>query len=199
MKVVDLILAAGEAKRFGYPKQILRWGSSTILGTVIEESLKANFYKTYVVLGAHFDKITKTLQNTLKNVNIVHNKEWQNGMFSSIKAGIRAIDNKESPDFILIQLGDMPFITYDILNKFIELASENYNVVIGVENNRPAHPYMFHKKFIEEILAANYPDGMRSFIKKEFPNAYKLPVDKKAGRDDIDTWDVYKKFQSFTK
>ena len=193
MKVVSLILAAGEAKRFGFPKQILPWNNSTILGTVINESLESGFSDIFVVLGAHFDKITEKLRKELSRVHVVKNDNWQNGMFSSVKKGLTVVKNL-SADYILIQLGDMPFITSSILEKFIKVTVENPNVVIASENNKPAHPYMFHKKFINEIISANYPMGMKNFINREFPDSLKIETDKQAARQDIDTWDIYKKF-----
>ncbi len=192
VKVVSMILAAGEAKRFGYPKQILKWKNSTILGTVITEAVEAGFDNVFVVLGAHFELISKELKNDLEKVAVVNNLNWSEGMFSSIKAGLTEI-KKIFPDYVLVQLGDMPFITRNILQSFIKTAEKRYDTVIAVENNRPAHPYMFAGKFINEIINADYGDGMRSFIKREFEKAYKINVNFKAARQDIDTLDVYKK------
>lgn len=196
MKVVALILAAGEAKRFGYPKQILKWKKSTILGSVITEAVNADFSEVYVVLGAHFDKITASLKKELSLVKLVYNCNWKEGMYSSIKAGITYAVEDSNPDYILFQLGDMPFITKDVFNKFIEMAKKAPDVVIAEESNRPAHPYMFHKKFLEEILSSEPADGMRSFIKREFKNAYKIPVDRNIAREDIDTWEKYAQLHS---
>ena len=198
MKIFNLIIAAGEAKRFGFPKQILKWGDSTILGTVINEALSSGFDEIFVVLGAHYEKISEYLQNDLTSANIVKNENWQQGMFSSVKAGLLEV-KKKNPDYVLIQLGDMPFITSRILKKFINAGRKNPDTVIAVENNRPAHPYMFHKKFIDEIISSEFKDGMRSFVKREFPNAIKIEVDTMAARQDIDTWDTYNKLTSNDK
>ena len=198
MKIFSLIIAAGEAKRFGFPKQILKWGDSSILGTVINEALSSLFDEIFVVLGAHYEKISEHLKDTLTLVNVVKNYNWQEGMFSSIKAGLSEV-KKKNPDYVLIQLGDMPFITSHILKKFINAGRKNPDTVIAVENNRPAHPYMLHKKFIDEIISSEFKDGMRTFIKREFPNAVKIEVDTMAARQDIDTWDTYKTLTSNVK
>ena len=198
MKVAALILAAGEAKRFGYPKQILKWKDSTILGTVILEAVKAKFADVYVVLGAHYQKIMEALENELSIVKVINNVNWKKGMFSSIKEGIRYALHDSCPDYILFQLGDMPFITKDVFNKFIEMANKKPDVVIAEESNRPAHPYMFHRKFFNEILASNPEDGMRTYIRREFKNACKISVKRVVAREDIDTWEKYAQVLSDT-
>jgi molybdenum cofactor cytidylyltransferase len=195
MKVACLILAAGESKRFGYPKQILPWRDSTILGTVIDEALKASFYKVFVVLGAHFEKITLKLSDILQKVEVVNNENWHQGMFSSIKKGLNKIA-KENIDYVLIQLGDMPFVTSDIFNKFITLAG-NKEFIIATEDNRPAHPYMFFKKYIPLILNSDFKNGMRDLINVEFQKALKIPTNRDIGRQDIDTWEIYKNLKNF--
>ncbi len=194
MKVGCIILAAGEAKRFGYPKQILPWKDSTILGTVINEALKASFYKIFVVLGAHFEKITNHLNKILKNVEIVNNVNWKEGMLSSIYAGLKEAD-KFNVDYVLIQLGDMPFITHDVFNQFVSLAGKD-EFIIAEENNRPAHPYMFSKKYIPIILNSKFKNGMRDLINTKFQKSLKISIDKITGRQDIDTWEIYKNLKN---
>ncbi len=193
MKVACLIIAAGEAKRFGFPKQILPWKNSTILGTVIEEALNADFSNIFVVLGAHFEKIYRELRTLLEKTHVVKNNYWQEGMFSSIKCGLKEIEKFEV-DYILMQLGDMPFINSEIFNKFIQVAGEK-DFIVAVENNRPAHPYMFSKKFIHYILSANFNNGMRDFVMEKFEDSLKIPINRNIGRQDIDTWEIYKKLK----
>ncbi len=195
MNVACLILAAGEAKRFGFPKQILPWKDSTILGSVINEALKSDFFEIFVVLGAHYEKISSELSNILKKVKVIKNKNWKNGMFSSLICGISEISNYHI-DYILVQLGDMPFVSSDIFNQFIHTADKG-DFVVAVENNRPAHPYMFSAKYIPYILESNFKNGMKDFIKKEFSKAVKVPIDRLIGRQDIDTWEIYKNLKKF--
>ena len=189
-KVSAVILAAGEAKRFGEPKQLLEWKNSTILGTVIDIFKKANFDNIIVVLGAYYEIITEKLSNEFKDVRVAINRTWEKGMFSSILTGINEAIKLNS-DFILFHQGDMPFITEKILKNFIEKAYENKKIVIATVDNRPAHPYMIHKDYFSEILQMEGQEGMRPFIKKYFSIAEKIPVSHKIGKQDIDTWEVY--------
>ncbi len=50
--IAVVILAAGESSRMKQAKQLLPWGTSTLLGNAIKEALESNSEKVYVVLGA---------------------------------------------------------------------------------------------------------------------------------------------------
>ena len=50
--IAVVILAAGESSRMQQSKQLLPWGTSTLLGNAINEALESNSEKVYVVLGA---------------------------------------------------------------------------------------------------------------------------------------------------
>ena len=189
-KISAVILAAGEAKRFGEPKQLLEWKNSTILGTVVDKFKKVGFYKIIVVLGAYHNLIMEKLSKNFKNVNVAINKNWKKGMFSSILTGLNEAIKLNS-DFVLFHQGDMPFITEEVLKNFIKEARINKKIVIATVDNRPAHPYMIHKDYFSEILQMDGQKGMRPFVRKYFPIAEKIPVPYNIGKQDIDTWDVY--------
>ena len=191
MKVSGAILAAGEAKRFGTPKQLLEWEDTTILGKVIKEFKNANFTNVYLILGAYYSKILDKLNNDLDGLYVINNKNWKSGMFSSIKCAIKESLNKKD-EYLLIHQGDMPFITAESLNKFIQTAKSSDNpLIIGVYNNKPAHPYIIHRKIMDEVYCLNGEEGIRPVIKKYFPNAIKIEVSYLIGKQDIDTWEEY--------
>ena len=201
LNIEVLILAAGAARRFGRPKQLLPWGcEQTILSHVIAEVNAApGINSVNVVLGAWFSEITTTLTTSLQVVNVIHNPDWQVGMFSSIRAGLTEINNRgksgtdnKKIDGIIILLGDMPFITTETLNRFVKTISPaDSHPLIAVEAGRPAHPYLIRPAHIGKILSLSGESGIRPFIQKEFPEARKITVNKSIGRRDIDTWEGY--------
>ena len=196
VQISALILAAGEARRFGQPKQLLPWGpDNTILGTVIDTVAgNAKINSINVVLGAHYDAITSTIPEKLTKIRIIRNTSWQEGMFTSITAGLQELAAKDETDGILVLLGDMPFISSRIISAFIHTASvyaAKHPVIIATEQERPAHPYLIWQQHIGEILSLSGKSGIRPFIQSHFQQAEKILVSPTAGRQDIDTWDVY--------
>ncbi len=200
-RVACLILAAGEAKRFGFPKQILPWGETTILGTVVTEALKSKFTDVFTVIGAHYEKVLDILSPFGSKLKIILNEEWKRGMFSSIEKGLSSIYDSSNYDYTLIQLGDMPFITSEIFNIFIDLSENSSDFIIAEESGRPAHPYMFKTTIIPDILNGDHKNGMRDIIISKFDTATKINLQKSCSRQDIDTWDIYEtlKIKNFYK
>ena len=201
-KLNALILAAGQAQRFGRPKQLLPWGpKETILSHVIKQvQTTPGISRTYVVLGAWYEEICSALTTPLEqdNIEVIHNPDWQDGMFTSLSAGLRHLSQENNKregsegDGILVLLGDMPFITPETLTFFVNSANrKSPHPLIATEANRPAHPYLIRQKHIGEILSLSGESGIRPFIQKEFSNALKIPVSHSAGRRDVDTWEGY--------
>ena len=194
-----IILAAGEALRFGRPKQLLPWGKKhTILSHVIDQvQATPRINEIHVVLGAWIDKINNSLATPLATVNVINNQDWQTGMFSSLSLGLKQIaknsDNSNKPiDGVIVLLGDMPFITAETLAQFVNLAAKTTDKpIIATEADRPAHPYLIRRQHIGEILSLSGESGIRPFIQKEFPGAHKIEVKSLVGRRDIDTWESY--------
>ena len=55
-KISHILIAAGESKRIGKPKQLLDWGSVTLIENQIRTLLKTE-ENIYVVLGAYYNEI----------------------------------------------------------------------------------------------------------------------------------------------
>ena len=87
MSAAGIILAAGESRRMGFPKALLRYREETFLDTLIG-LFAARCQPVIVVLGAHGDRIR---ERTQRPATFVINPDYQRGQTSSMQCGLRAV------------------------------------------------------------------------------------------------------------
>jgi molybdenum cofactor cytidylyltransferase len=116
--IAALILAAGGSRRLGRPKQLEPWGSTTLLGHVIDlvETLPVD--ETWVVVGADLDRVVNEIGS--RPVGIIQNPAWETGLASSLRVGLDALTQLSKADGVLVFLGDQPSVRADVVTALIE-------------------------------------------------------------------------------
>jgi molybdenum cofactor cytidylyltransferase len=191
-----LILAAGESKRLGQPKQLLTYQGKSIVNRLIDTVKKACQLPITLVLGAHADKIEPQLLDA--SINVVMNKNWQEGMASSIRVGLEQMlehhkndsKNDKPLDGIMVLVCDQPFITAAHINDLLQLhhttklpmAACYYAGILGT-------PAVFHQSIFPELLALKGDMGAKKIIHAREAEVAKLHFEK--GMIDIDTIEDY--------
>ena len=87
--VAGIILAAGEARRFGQPKQLLDYHGQPFVRTVAKTALASGLAPVVIVTGANAEAVEAAVSDL--PVSITRNTDWQNGQSSSIKTGLQAL------------------------------------------------------------------------------------------------------------
>jgi xanthine dehydrogenase accessory factor len=182
--VTAIILGAGESRRMGKPKLLLPFGDATMIGTVISNVLASSVEKAIVVLGSNYESHHEVIKDY--PVEIVNNKQFREGMFSSVKCGLEAIS--DTTDAVMVLLGDQPMIQADEMDQLIESYRESEKeIAIATHGNKRGHPVLFGRKFISEI--SGYPS--EASLRDLLQNHPAEILETKTGHDrilrDIDT------------
>ena len=85
-----VLLAAGGSRRLGYPKQLIRYRVRPMILNAVDAAESVTPGRVLVVLGAHSLRLRALLARNYGNLSIVNNTSWQNGIASSLVAGINA-------------------------------------------------------------------------------------------------------------
>jgi molybdenum cofactor cytidylyltransferase len=128
-------------------KPLLAFGESTLIETVINTALEVCEHAVLVV-GYRGDELVKIFEAN-DRVRVVLNRDWKDGMFSSIKAGIREIN---SPRFFVVP-GDMPFLKIEVYRALVEAPAAA--AVIPEYNGRRGHPVLIDNCVIERVVEAD--------------------------------------------
>lgn len=85
-----VILAAGEGRRAGGYKPLMRLGDGLVIDRVIAAAA-AIAPEVRVVGGASFERLEEHLARRWPGAVLVRNAEWERGMFSSVRAGLEGV------------------------------------------------------------------------------------------------------------
>jgi len=134
-RIEGLILAAGKSSRM-YPayKMILDLGGKPLIQRTID-SLSPFCARIFVVIGYHAEHIREFIPQS-DNIVTVFNPEYEFGMLSSLKAGLR----KTTADRVLFLPGDCPFVPARVFAKLLDSEGE---LILPVFDQKPGHPVLF--------------------------------------------------------
>jgi molybdenum cofactor cytidylyltransferase len=187
-----LIPAAGASRRLGSPKQLLKWGDSTLIGCAIETAKKLGQKEIVVVLGAYYDKIKLEIDN--RSIQILKNEDWEEGLGSSIAVGVEYLQNKgDTCDAVLVFLPDQPLIVPSYLKLMIEKFRPGENQIIATKygNEKYGVPALFDKNYFPKLRALTDDRGAQKLIKQSAK--FVTTVDINPLISDIDTEEDYVK------
>jgi CTP:molybdopterin cytidylyltransferase MocA len=140
MSVAAIVLAAGASRRLGEPKQLIRLGPQTLLERTVRICGEAGCDPIIVVLGANAGLITA--QTELLDTTVVINQQWEEGMASSIRAGVAALASGSGGCLLLTC--DMPAVSQSHLRALAasgQLTASSYGDRKGVPAFFPSSAY----------------------------------------------------------
>lgn len=180
-----VILAAGESSRLGTPKQLLKYAGQSLLQHSIETATASGVFPVVVVLGSNADIIKKEID--IHKVPVVINNEWQEGMASSIRYGIKAmLQLNPSVEGTVMLLCDQPHITPALLATLVMKYRETGKLIVACQyRDTFGPPVFFHHTMFPDLLLLKGDIGAKSLISRHV-NETEL-VSFPGGNMDVDT------------
>ncbi len=90
--VSGLVLAAGGSRRLGQPKQLLPYGTGTLLDHVLATARQGAFDQPLCVLGGGAPDVRERVE--LDGFTVIENHQFGEGCSSSIAAALTAVDQR---------------------------------------------------------------------------------------------------------
>ena len=191
-RVAGILLAAGESTRMGKTKQLLSFGEKTLIERVLVEALNSELDKVVLVLGYQAVEIKKIINpvSPQPKLTIIENRQFKQGISSSIIAGLSEIENTH--DHVMILLGDMPFIHRDLINLLIRRYLQSGLLIAAIKGqDRPAHPMIFSRQLYPELMILRGDVGARSLFTKYSEKVCLIEPEGPYDAKDIDTPEDY--------
>ena len=179
-KLATLILAAGESKRFGSCKHLVKIGKETFIEHQLSIAQTITPDHVAVVVGAYADEIKEKIHG---KAIVFENKHWQMGIGSSLAHGVRQLQNY---DGVLVLLADQVAIAQQGLLALRDRWFENTeNIVCARYDNILGVPTIFPRKYYSEIFMLHEDVGAKHLIQRYIENT--VAVDIPTALFDIDT------------
>lgn len=148
-KICGIILAGGESKRAHQNKMLLKFDNKPLILHTID-SIKPFVDKIVVVTGRYHDELAPMLDG----VEVIYNKDYEKGMFSSVKAGVNAIEG----NFFIIP-GDCPFVSKPTFKSLLK--EGDFSIRVPAYLSVTGHPIYFSSKMKDVILNRNLDSNLR--------------------------------------
>tara|TARA_B100000029_G_scaffold394334_1_gene391819 strand:+ start:24 stop:590 length:567 start_codon:yes stop_codon:yes gene_type:complete len=156
-----ILLAAGQSKRMnGENKLKKKINNQPLIKHSINNILESDIDELIVVVG-YQEEIIKKLISKNEKVKIISNKNFKNGIASSIKEGLKHLSKKT--EYFFICLGDMPNVNKQIYNSLIKFRN-NYEIIIPTYKGQRGNPVLFEKSMKEIIINIEGDSGAKKII-----------------------------------
>lgn len=184
MRCGGLVLAAGSGSRLGRPKALVEVGGERLVDRALAVLAAAGAAPAFVVAGAvdvgHVDAV------------VVHNDEWQSGLASSLRAGLRGVATYDAHvsrlDAVVITLVDMVVLTPAAVRRVVAAAESGARAAVATYNGQRGHPVLIRRAdWADAARAATGDSGARQFLGQLGAAVVEVPCGDIASGLDIDT------------
>jgi molybdenum cofactor cytidylyltransferase len=177
-----IVLAAGASTRFGSAKQLVRVAGRPLLHTTVSRAVEVAGSAVFVILGARAAELAPLL--THSPASVIINREWSEGIASSIRAGVARLPAACSG--VMLVLADQAAVTAEDLKRLLGawrrqpdyVAAALYAGGMGV-------PAIFPRSRFTDLTALRGDVGARALLRRNPDRVVRVPMESAAL--DIDT------------
>jgi molybdenum cofactor cytidylyltransferase len=183
-RIEGILLAAGESRRMGFPKPLLRLNGETFLDH-IAASMLVTVERLVIVLGAHRDAVMAAVPAD-NRISIIENRDYTLGQLSSIKAGLHAVS--ACADAAIVHLVDHPTVLPETFGRLAgEYQLSMKPILITRCRGHRGHPVLFDRSIFAELQRAPTDVGARAVVNANTDRVIYVDVDDPGVLLDLDT------------
>lgn len=154
-----IVLAAGYSSRMGEFKPLMRLGGQTLLGRVVG-LFRAAGVRNVVVVTGHRAKEVRA-EACVLGVSAVHNERYEQGMFSSVVAGVRDLGSAAG---FFVHPVDIPLVRADTVTALLD-AFDGQTATYPCFGGQRGHPPLLPASLVPMLLAHDGQDGLQGVLR----------------------------------
>jgi molybdenum cofactor cytidylyltransferase len=169
--VAGVVLAAGTSSRMGRNKLLLELGGQSVLRRAVTTAAEAGLDPVLVVLGHESERARAELR-TLP-CTMVLNPEYQEGIHSSLRAGIRAVP--EDREAAMVLLADMPLVDAAMIRALLRRYREGTApLVVSSYDGVDAPPILYDRSLFDELRVLEGEGCGKKVVKRHSDEAARV-------------------------
>jgi CTP:molybdopterin cytidylyltransferase MocA len=174
MRVVAIVLAAGEGRRMGGPKALLPLGEGTLLAHACRLFARPGIASVVAVLGAQAQRV-RAEAGLPAEAMVVVNDRWREGMLTSVWAGLDAAEELEA-EAVLLHPVDNPFVEPATINAVLGALARGAEIAVPSHAGRRGHPAGFARATWPALRAAPKDQGARAVLAQDPGRVVHVPA-----------------------
>ena len=175
-----LVLAAGEASRFGSAKQLALLDGRPLLEHAVRAITASPVNRVIVVLGAGAEDVITGVDLHGAEPHLC--ERWQEGQAASLACGLAELDDCEA---VVVTLGDQPRVSPDSIRLVIAARGNCALAVRATYGGDPGHPVLLERPLFGRMRDVTGDHGARKLL-MSVP-VREVPCDDLGGGEDVDT------------
>jgi molybdenum cofactor cytidylyltransferase len=184
-RIDAILLAAGESRRMGYPKPLLRVGNERFIERT-SALLLSVARRLVIVLGVHAERV-RAMVTPDSRIVLVQNPNYGRGQLSSLKVGLAEAVTGDA-DAVLVHLADHPLVAPATFEALVDAYRKNSrSIVVARYRGRRGHPVIFDHAIFTELMAAPENQGARVVVNADAARVLNVDVDDLGVVLDLDT------------
>jgi molybdenum cofactor cytidylyltransferase len=185
--VTGVVLAAGDSRRLGTPKQVLPFRDTTLLGATLDVARSAWFDQLIVTLGGAAQTVREAVR--LDGVDVVTVEGSGAGCSASLRVALERVEPRAAG--IVLILGDQPCVDPAAMRR---LATEGpgADIMVCRYDDGVGHPFWLSRSVFSELSQLHGDKGVWKLVESGRHPVRELAVDGPIPLD-VDTWDDYQR------
>ncbi len=194
-RVCAIVLAAGKSSRMAPANKLfVEIDGLSLLDRAVEAATGSACVDTVVVIGNEASRARAGLAG--RKVRIVENKDFAQGLATSLRAGLAAVP--ADCDAVVVLLGDMPQVKSAHVDRLVSAFAphEDRAICVATRTGKRGNPVLWARRFFDEMMALDGDQGARSLVRRHEDKVCEVEMDDDAVLVDLDTPEALAAFRA---